>query len=52
MGRWWRYNKPAKRIINRNDLKLSEARLFLTAVLRDMITGGLDLLGASAPVRT
>jgi arginyl-tRNA synthetase len=45
------YNKPANRIINPDDLKLSQARLFLAAVLRDVIAGGLDLLGVSAPVR-
>ena len=45
------YNKPANRIINPDDPKLSQARLFLAAVLRDAIAGGLDLLGVSAPVR-
>jgi arginyl-tRNA synthetase len=45
------YNKPANRIINRDDPKLSEARLFLAAVLRDVIAGGLDLLGVTAPDR-
>jgi len=45
------YNKPANRIINRDDPKLSEARLFLAAVLRDAIAGGLELLGVSAPDR-
>jgi arginyl-tRNA synthetase len=45
------YNKPANRIINRDDPKLSEARLFLAAVLRDVIAGGLDLLGVSSPDR-
>jgi arginyl-tRNA synthetase len=45
------YNKPANRILNRDDPKLSEARLFLAAVLRDAIAGGLDLLGVSAPDR-
>ncbi len=45
------YNKPANRIINRDDPKLSEARMFLAAVLRDAIAGGLELLGVSAPVR-
>lgn len=45
------YNKPVNRIINRDDPKLSEARLFLAAVLRDAIAGGLELLGVSAPDR-
>ena len=45
------YNKPANRIINRDDPKLSAARMFLAAVLRDAIAGGLELLGVSAPVR-
>ena len=45
------YNKPANRIINRDDPKLSEARMFLAAVLRDAIAGGLELLGVSAPDR-
>jgi len=45
------YNKPANRIINRDDPKLSAARMFLAAVMRDAIAGGLELLGVSAPVR-
>jgi arginyl-tRNA synthetase len=45
------YNKSANRIINRDDPKLSEARLFLAGVLRDVIAGGLELLGVSAPDR-
>jgi arginyl-tRNA synthetase len=45
------YNKSANRIINRDDPKLSEARLFLAGVLRDVIAGGLDLLGVNAPDR-
>jgi arginyl-tRNA synthetase len=45
------YNKPANRIINPDDLGVSQARLFLAAVLRDVIAGGLQLLGVSAPAR-
>lgn len=45
------YNKPANRIINPDDPKLSAARLFLAAVLRDALAGGLELLGVSAPDR-
>jgi arginyl-tRNA synthetase len=45
------YNKPANRIINADDPKLSQARLFLAKVLRDAIAGGLELLGVSAPDR-
>jgi arginyl-tRNA synthetase len=45
------YNKPANRIINPDNPKVSQARLFLAAVLRDVIAGGLELLGVSAPPR-
>jgi arginyl-tRNA synthetase len=45
------YNKPANHIINVDDRKLSQARLFLAQVLRDTIAGGLELLGVSAPDR-
>ena len=45
------YNKPANRIINPNDPKLSQARLFLAKVLQDTIAGGLELLGVRAPDR-
>jgi arginyl-tRNA synthetase len=45
------YNKPANHIINVDDPKLSQARLFLAQVLRDTIAGGLELLGVSAPDR-
>jgi arginyl-tRNA synthetase len=45
------YNKPANHIINVDDPKLSQARLFLAQVLRDTIAGGLELLGVGAPDR-
>jgi arginyl-tRNA synthetase len=45
------YNKPANRIINPEDPKLSQARLYLAKVIRDAIAGGLELLGVSAPDR-
>ena len=45
------YNKPVNRIINPDDPKVSQARLFLAVVLRDVIAGGLQLLGVSAPAR-
>jgi len=44
------YNKPSNRIIGENR-ELSLARLFLAAVLRDVIAGCLELLGVSAPER-
>jgi arginyl-tRNA synthetase len=45
------YNKPANRIINPDDPKLSQARLYLAKVIQDTIAGGLELLGVSAPDR-
>jgi arginyl-tRNA synthetase len=45
------YNKPVNHIINVDDPKRSQARLFLARVLRDTIAGGLELLGVSAPDR-
>ena len=44
------YNKPANRIIG-PDRELSLARMFMAAILRDAIAGGLELLGVSAPER-
>ena len=44
------YNKPSNRIIGENR-ELSLARLFLAGVLKDVITGCLELLGVSAPER-
>jgi arginyl-tRNA synthetase len=45
------YNKPVNHIINVDDPKRSQARLFLARVLRDTIAGGLELLGVGAPDR-
>jgi arginyl-tRNA synthetase len=45
------YNKPANRIIDADRRELSLARLFLAAVLKNTIAGGLSLLGVSAPDR-
>jgi arginyl-tRNA synthetase len=44
------YNKPANRIIG-PDRELSLARMFMAAILKDAIAGGLELLGVSAPER-
>jgi arginyl-tRNA synthetase len=44
------YNKPANRIIG-PDRDLSLARLYMAAILKDAIAGGLELLGVSAPER-
>jgi arginyl-tRNA synthetase len=44
------YNKPANRIIGA-DRELSLARMFMAAILKDAIAGGLELLGVSAPER-
>ncbi len=44
------YNKPANRIIG-TDRELSLARMFMAAILKDAIAGGLELLGVSAPER-
>ena len=44
------YNKPANRIIG-PDRELSLARMFMAAILKDAIAGGLKLLGVSAPER-
>ena len=44
------YNKPANRIIG-PDRDLSLARMFMAAILKDAIAGGLELLGVSAPER-
>lgn len=44
------YNKPANRIIG-SDRELSLARMFMAAILKDAIAGGLELLGVSAPER-
>jgi arginyl-tRNA synthetase len=45
------YNKPINRIIDPERRELSIARLFLAAVLKNAIAGGLGLLGVSAPDR-
>lgn len=45
------YNKPANRIIDPDRRELSLARLYLAAVLKNAIAGGLGLLGVSAPDR-
>jgi arginyl-tRNA synthetase len=45
------YNKPVNRIIDPERRELSIARLFLAAVLKNAIAGGLGLLGVSAPDR-
>ncbi len=45
------YNKPVNRIIDPERRELSLARLFLAAVLKNAIAGGLGLLGVSAPDR-
>jgi arginyl-tRNA synthetase len=44
------YNKPANRIIG-SDRELSLARMYMAAMLKDAIAGGLGLLGVSAPER-
>ena len=44
------YNKPANRIIGL-DRELSLARMYMAAMLKDAIAGGLELLGVSAPER-
>ena len=44
------YNKPANRIIG-SDRELSLARMFMAAILKHAIAGGLELLGVSAPER-
>ncbi len=44
------YNKPANRIIG-PDRELSLARMYMAAMLKDAIAGGLELLGVSAPER-
>jgi arginyl-tRNA synthetase len=44
------YNKPANRIIG-TDRELSLARMFMAAILKSAIAGGLELLGVSAPER-
>ena len=44
------YNKPTSRIIG-PDRELSLARMFMAAILKDAIAGGLELLGVSAPER-
>jgi arginyl-tRNA synthetase len=44
------YNKPANRIIG-PDRELSLARMFMAAILKDALAGGLELLGVSAPER-
>jgi arginyl-tRNA synthetase len=44
------YNKPANRIIG-PDRELSLARMYMAAMLKDSIAGGLELLGVSAPER-
>lgn len=45
------YNKPANRIINPDDRRLSIARLLLARALMNGIAGGLGLLGVNAPDR-
>lgn len=45
------YNKPANRIINPDDPRLSIARLLLARALMNGIAGGLGLLGVNAPDR-
>jgi arginyl-tRNA synthetase len=44
------YNKPANRIIG-PDRELSLARMYMAAILKSAIAGGLELLGVSAPER-
>ncbi len=44
------YNKPANRIIG-PDRELSLARMYMAAILKDALAGGLELLGVSAPER-
>jgi len=44
------YNQPANRIIG-PDRELSLARMFMAAILKDAIAGGLKLLGVNAPER-
>jgi arginyl-tRNA synthetase len=44
------YNKPANRIIG-PDRELSMARMYMAAILKSAIAGGLELLGVSAPER-
>src|SRR5271170_362641 len=44
------YNKPANRIIG-PDRELSLARMYMAAMLKNAIAGGLELLGVSAPER-
>jgi arginyl-tRNA synthetase len=44
------YNKPANRIIG-PDRELSLARMYMAAILKNAIAGGLELLGVSAPER-
>jgi arginyl-tRNA synthetase len=45
------YNKPSNRIIDAQRRELSQARLFLAKVIKDVIGGGLGLLGVNAPDR-
>jgi arginyl-tRNA synthetase len=45
------YNKPANRIINPDDRRLSIARLVLARALKNGFAGGLGLLGVNAPDR-
>ncbi|HJU12137.1 MAG TPA: DALR anticodon-binding domain-containing protein, partial [Candidatus Binataceae bacterium] len=45
------YNKPANRIIDVEHRGRSSARLFLAQVLKDAISGALQLLGVTAPER-
>jgi arginyl-tRNA synthetase len=45
------YNKPVNRIIDPERREVSLARLFLAKVLKDAISGALELLGVSAPER-
>ncbi|HVN91513.1 MAG TPA: arginine--tRNA ligase [Candidatus Binataceae bacterium] len=45
------YNKPTNRIIDPDNRELSLARLFVAGVLRQIIAGGLELLGVGAPDR-
>jgi arginyl-tRNA synthetase len=43
------YNQRTNRIIDPDHVALSLARLFVAGVLRQVIAGGLELLGVSAP---
>jgi arginyl-tRNA synthetase len=45
------YNKPANRIVDVSEVKLSQARLFVAGLIKSAIAAGLRLLGVSAPER-